>query len=125
MKLSFAAFCFLLVGTAASAQGDNCKSTFKVGMYPVVNTLKMNLLIEKEKGTPLIVTLRDEENKVVHRQVLSRNSTMIGQKLDFSDTEDGKYYLTITDGDNKITKEIKLDTKQIVEVPARTLVAVN
>lgn len=123
-KLSFAALCLILSVSASHAQGNECKS-FKVGMYNVVNTLKMNVLIEKEKGVPLFVTLRDEDNKVIHRQVMSRKSTLVGQKLDFAETEDGNYFLTISDGENEIVKEIKLNTKQIVEIPSRALVAVN
>lgn len=124
IKLSFAAFCLLLTVSTSYAQGNECQS-FKIGMYPVVNTLKMNLLIEKDKGVPLFVTLRDEDNKIIHRQVMSRKSTLVGQKLDFAETEDGNYYLTISDGKNEIVKEIKLNTKQVVEVPSRALVAVN
>ncbi len=125
MKSLIAAGCFVLVGSASFAQEKPCTSSFQVGMYPVINTLKMNVMIEKEKGTPLFVTLRDAENRVLHRQVMSKKSTLIGQKLDFVDTEDGVYYLTVSDGETEVVKEIKLNTKKLIEVPGRVLMAVN
>lgn len=117
--------CLLLVAAKSYAVTPPSNCSFKVGMYPIINTYKMNVMIEKEQMQPLKVTLKDKNQKLLHKQHIMKKVASLSQKIDFSNLEDGIYYLTISDGKSEIVKEIKFNTKEFVEVPYRTLVALN
>ncbi|GAB3174338.1 hypothetical protein [Telluribacter humicola] len=101
------------------------KASFQVGMYRVINSLKMNVMVEKKLGERVIVRLLDQKGKVLFEDVLSKRQQKYGRKLDFSEIKDGNYTVVVTNGTNEIVKDIRLATLALYEMPARTLVAVN
>ncbi|GAB2779251.1 hypothetical protein GCM10027275_23490 [Rhabdobacter roseus] len=104
---------------------NNRCETFGVGMYRIQNTLKMNLLIEKQEGERLTVRLLNEQGQVLHEDLLTKKQKKYARRLDFSEIKDGRYTVEITNGQERIVKQINLSTQGIVEAPARTLVAMN
>ena len=130
-KIFAATLCGLLMTNFGSAQQlrnpdkGNYYESFRVGMYRVKNSLVMNLLLEKDKGVSLNIKLVDSSGKVLHQEYISKGLRKVGQKFDFSDVSDGNYKIEITNGDERITKNISLSTSEIAEVSGRRLVAFN
>jgi hypothetical protein len=101
------------------------KKPFQVGMYRVIHTLSMNVLIEKKLGERVIVKLLDPKGHVLYQDYMGVKQKKYARKFDFSEVPDGKYAVVITNGDEEIVKDIRLSTQKLYEMPARSLVAVN
>lgn len=99
--------------------------SFQVGMYRKINTMTMNLLIEKKLGDQLLVMLIDERGKVLHKEALSRKQQKYSRPLNFEETRDGTYTLVIRNGEEQISKQIRLSTHTLYEMPKRLLIADN
>ncbi|MEY4538482.1 MAG: hypothetical protein RLZZ306_239 [Bacteroidota bacterium] len=84
--------------------------TFEVGMYQSVNTLKMNVMIEKSTDKNLSVVLKDEKGNVLYNERIAKNSKTYHGKYDLSDLADGKYTFEFTKGDEKVVKEVNLSS---------------
>ena len=110
--------------TTQECKNNRCE-TFSMGMYRVKDTLKMNVLIEKQEGERLIVRLLNDQGQVLHQDVLTKKQKKYARRLDFSESKDGRYTVEITNGQERIVKQINLSTQGLVETPARTLVAMN
>lgn len=89
--------------------------TFEVGMYQSVNSLKMNVIIEKTIGKELMVALKDENGSTLYQERVSKNETTYHGKFDLSQLKDGKYTFVFTKGEEKITKQVSLGTQQPTE----------
>jgi hypothetical protein len=89
--------------------------TFEVGMYQSVNTMKMNVLIEKSTDKNLTVTLKDEKGNVLCNDQLGKKSAKYHGKYDMSDLKDGKYTFEFTKGDEKVVKEVNISSEKTVE----------
>ncbi len=130
-KTFIAAFCGLLLSSFVSAEPlqnsapEKYYESFRVGMYRVKNTLVMNLLLEKDKGVALNVKLLDARGKVLHQEYIGKGLRKVGQKFDFSEINDGEYKIEITNGDERIVKNISLSTTEIAEIAGRRLIALN
>ena len=86
-------------------------TTFAVGIYQSVNTLKVNIMIEKEEGKALLVELKDKNGEILASERVGKNDKLYHAKFDMSELEDGKYTFVITKGDEKVVKEFELSTK--------------
>lgn len=85
--------------------------TFEVGIYQSINTMKMNVLIEKSTDQDLTVVLKDKNGEILASERISKNEKTYHAKFDMSALEDGKYTFEFTKGNEKVTKEIQLSTK--------------
>ncbi len=88
--------------------------TFEVGMYQSVNTLKMNVMIEKSAGQNLTVTLKDEQGNVLYDEQLGKKSEKYHGKYDMSNLADGKYMFEFKKGDEKVVKEVNLFSAETI-----------
>jgi hypothetical protein len=104
---------------------NNSCENFRVGMYRVKNTLTMNVLMEKQKGERIKLRLLDSKGKVIHEETIARSLEKCARKLNFQQVTDGRYTLEISDEKEMIVKNINLSTREVSEVPSRTLVAMN
>lgn len=119
---------FILPPVAYGRQNDTGpssaqKPTFRVGMYRKVNTFTMNLLIEKKLGDQLVVMLLDERGRVLHKEVVGRKWQKYSRLLNFEQTGDGTYTVVVKKGEEQISKEIRLSTLKLYEMPKRLLIA--
>ena len=119
---------FLLSPVAYGSQTDTRpssaqKPTFRVGMYRKVNTFTMNLLIEKKLGDQLVIMLLDERGRVLHKELLGRKRQKYSRLLNFEETEDGTYTVVVRNGEEQVSKEIRLSTLKLYEMPKRQLIA--
>lgn len=138
-KFMMIALCSVLVSETVLAEGQNPtartetkqedasvkKASFEVGMYRVIRSLKMNILVEKKLGDLVFVKLLDQKGRVLFKDVLSRRQQKYGRKFDFSQVPDGHYFVVISNGNEEVVKDIQLSTHKLYEMPARSLVAVN
>ncbi len=85
--------------------------TFEVGMYQSVNTLKMNVMIEKSTDKNLLVILKDEKGNVLYNERVTKATKSYHAKYDLSNLEDGKYTFEFTKGDEKVVKEVNLSSE--------------
>lgn len=129
MKSVFALSAALLLTLSALAspgqKGQETADDFKVGMYRIKDSLKMNLMMEKKEGTALYVRIFDSAGNKVMDEKTSKKAAKIAMKIDFEPATDGNYIIEITDGNDKIVKNVKLSTNQVVETSGRTLLAIN
>lgn len=91
-------------------------AAFKVGVYPSVESTKLNVLIAKETGADISVQLRNEQGYVLATQWVSKKETSCRLRFDLSELEDGKYQVVVSDGTTKTVKEMNLATKTPVQV---------
>lgn len=133
-RMLVAALCGMMMSASVEAgtpqkQMRECKNnncgTFQVGMYRVQNSLNMKLILHKEAGEVVTVRLKNQKGEVMYQEVLGKKTRKYARPFNFSDTQDGRYSLEISNGEEMVRKDIKLSTQDIVETPARTLVAVN
>ena len=89
--------------------------TFEVGMYQSVNTLKMNVMIEKSTDKNLSVVLKDDKGNVLYNERVTKGTKSYHGKYDLSDLADGKYTFEFTKGDEKVVKEVNLSSEAPTE----------
>jgi uncharacterized protein YegP (UPF0339 family) len=85
--------------------------TFEVGIYQSVNTLKMNVMIEKSTDKGLTVVLKDKNGEILASETVGKNDKSYHAKFDMSELEDGTYTFEFTKGNEKVIKEVQLSTK--------------
>ena len=105
-----------LISNGADNNSAPTKSkTFEVGMYQSVNTLKMNVVIEKSTDKNLSVILKDEKGNVLYNERVTKGTKSYHGKYDLSDLADGKYTFEFTKGDEKVIKEVNLSSEAPTE----------
>jgi hypothetical protein len=107
---ALSAITFISNATDANTAPTKAK-TFEVGIYQSVNTMKMNVMIEKSTDKDLIVELKDKNGETLASERIGKKDKVYHAKFDMSNLEDGKYKFVFTKGDEKITREIELSTK--------------
>jgi hypothetical protein len=105
-----------LISNGADNNSAPTKSkTFEVGMYQSVNTLKMNVLIEKSTDKNLSVVLKDEKGEILYTERVTKGESKYHGKYDLSQLADGKYTFEFTKGDEKVMKEVNLSSVDSIE----------
>jgi hypothetical protein len=84
--------------------------TFEVGMFQSVNTMKMNVMIEKTTDENLSVVLKDSKGDILISEKVAKKDKSYHAKYDLSELEDGKYTFEFTKGNEKLVKEVNLVT---------------
>ena len=97
------------------------KHTFDVGMYRVINSMKVNILIEKQQGKTLDIILKNHRNEVIYSEVVGKKSRKFSKKFDLADLSDGKYRFEISNGKEMITKEVNLETHAPIPTEYRSV----
>ena len=98
------------ISNAADNAAPTKATTFEVGMFQSVNSMKMNVLIEKSTDKDLTVVLKDSKGEILIRERVAKKDKSYHAKYDLSELEDGKYTFEFTKGDEKLVKEVNLVT---------------
>jgi hypothetical protein len=96
---------------APTSAAPTKSKTFEVGIFQSVNTMKMNVMIEKSTDENLIVELKDKNGDTLASERVGKKDKVYHAKFDMSELEDGKYTFVFTKGDERVTKDIELSTK--------------
>lgn len=97
------------VGKKDESKVEN-KRTFNVGMYRIINSMKVNVSIEKQEGKALDITLKNDRNEVIYTEVIGKKASKFSKRFDLVGLADGKYRFEISNGKEVITKEVNLET---------------
>ncbi len=90
----------------------DANKTFDVGMYRIVNSMKVSVAIEKLAGKALEISLKNDKNEIIYTEIVGKKSSKFSKKFDLTGLADGKYRFEITNGKETITKEVNLETHQ-------------
>ena len=93
-----------------NAHNPSKTKSFEVGMYQTTNTLKLNLMVEKQVGNRLEIAIKNEKGEVLYTETIAKNDAKYHGKYDFSQLGDGQYSVEISAGKEKVIKNINLST---------------
>ena len=127
MKALFTTLLIALTLTSFNtAQADTNKpkkaAAFQTGIHTTAEG-KLQVAVQKETTSAVLVRLLDEKGNAVFSQQISKRQDAVRLRLDISNLPDGVYQVAISNGVETTTKEVTLSTKQPVAAPR--LVAVN
>lgn len=111
---------------SAAHADDNLKTAkaapaaYNVGMYVSKNTSTVNVMVEKQAGGTVKVSIKDDSGKILATQSLNGKEERIWTKFNLSELSDGTYTVEVTNGKDVTVKEVKLATPKFVE-PTRTI----
>ena len=95
--------------------------SFDVGMYRIMNSMKVNLAVEKLKGNTVEITLKNDKNEIIYTEFIGKKLVKFSKKFDLTGLADGKYRFEITNGKETITKEVNVETRQPMPADYRTV----
>lgn len=101
------------------------KPAFQMGMYQVINSLNVNVMIDKVLGQRVTVEVLNEQGGVLYRDVIGKKQRKYARTLNFSEMSDGQYDVVISSGSQKVVRQVQLATHKLYEMPKRLLVAEN
>jgi glucose uptake protein GlcU len=111
---------FLGITFTSNAEEKNStpmkSKTFEVGMYQSINTLTMVVNIEKTRDDALSIVLKDESGNVISKSLATKKSQTYRGKFDMSELKDGKYSFEFTKGNEKIVKDVELQSNTPKEI---------
>ncbi|MFD1145490.1 T9SS type A sorting domain-containing protein [Larkinella insperata] len=97
-------------------------AAFQSGIHTTAEG-KLQVAVQKEATSPVVVNLLDAEGNTVFSQQIGKRQEAVRLRMDVSNLPDGVYQVAISNGVETTTKEVTLSTKQPVAAPR--LVAVN
>ncbi|GAB3640084.1 hypothetical protein [Spirosoma arcticum] len=100
---------------AASAEpGDPVAkvTSFEVNTY-LGPQWKLNLMMDISRPVRITIIIRNSDNTVLYREIVSRGSRGYWRRFDFEGSEPGVYVVEVSDGRQMITRRI-----EIVDIPA-------
>ncbi|GAB3935149.1 T9SS type A sorting domain-containing protein [Larkinella terrae] len=130
MKTLFAsALLALTLAASTTFAADNreekkTKSTFQSAVYPMTNSMKVNVCVSKETDSKVNVRLVNSEGQTLANRKLGEGQEVATLRFDLNQLEDGVYKVEISDGTNTEIKTVKLQTSTPV-VQSSRLVSMN
>ena len=99
------------IANASDKNADTTKAkTFEVGMFQSINSMKMNVIIQKSNDKDLTVVLKDAKGDILITEHIRKSDKSYHVKYDLSELQDGKYTFEFTNGAEKLVKEVNLVT---------------
>lgn len=96
--------------------------TMNAAIYPVINSVKLKLLVENPFRIPLKVKLMNERGEIVYATRLSRYERVHMHKFDMSNMPDGSYSVEVSDGVNALPPlEFRVQSRKPVVSPERVI----
>ncbi|RCR68642.1 T9SS type A sorting domain-containing protein [Larkinella punicea] len=130
MKTLFAsallALTFAVSNTFAADNHEKAKpkSTFQSAVYPIINSMKVSVNVQKETDSKINIRLINSEGRTLATKRLGEGHEITTIRFDLNQLEDGVYKVEITDGANTEVKTVKLQTSTPV-VESLRLVSMN
>lgn len=130
MKTLFASalIALTLVTSIAFASDDkekaSPKSTFQSAVYPMINTMKVGVNINKEKDSKVDIRLINSDGYTLATKKVGKGSGAASIRFDLNQLEDGVYKVEISDGGYTEVKTVTLKT-QVPVVQTTRLVSMN
>ncbi|GAB3279080.1 hypothetical protein GCM10027347_53630 [Larkinella harenae] len=97
-------------------------AAFQTGIYTTTQG-KLQVAIQKETTSPILVQLRNAKGEEVFSQRMAKRQQAVRFRMDVSHLPDGVYQVVVSNGVETTTKEVTLATQQPVATPR--LVAIH
>jgi hypothetical protein len=96
-------------------------SSYKVAVYPSsVAVAKLNVVVERQPGQSMIVSLKNSEGAVIGTQLIGKKQGTFRFQFDLADLQDGNYVVEVVSGNDKTVRPVTLST-QPAQQAARTI----
>ena len=121
MNLLSNLICTALLSTTPVDNGTAPKTlSFDASAYVTINN-QIRVAVEKSTLEPVVVLLRDKNNRVMFQQFVGKKEQKYAVKLNVAELPDGKYELEVKSKEGSIVKEVNLGSEP-VEAPTRLVV---
>ncbi len=90
------------------------QSAFDVNMF-LGTQEKINVMLAVREPRKVTIRLKDANSTVLYREALSKTPANHWRKFDFEGMKTGVYYLEITDGNQKIVRQIEIGSLPAVQ----------
>ncbi|GAB3273881.1 hypothetical protein GCM10027347_46550 [Larkinella harenae] len=111
---------------ASASPNVSRTNSMGVAIYQSISSARMNLMIENYIEVPLQVTLRDENNEVLHAEKVNKRLKKYWRKFNMESMKDGLYTFEVSDGFTRIVKSFRLETQKVqVQEPIRAVSLIN
>jgi len=110
------------VAFASDPTGDKKAKPLQMGVFTTQDA-KIQMAVRKGTGQRAVITLRDAQNKVVHEELMTKNSEKFDARFDVSALKDGEYTLEVISGQDTIQKQVSI--KSIAEEKTLRSVQLN
>ena len=99
------------VASANPAAGEKKAATsYKAAIFPSSSTATLNVIVEKEMGHRVQITLKDAKGAVLHTEYLTKKEGSFWSKLNLSELQNGTYRVEVTNGAETTAKDITIST---------------
>jgi len=96
--------------------------TVNAAIYPVINSVKLKLLVENPFFIPLKVKLMNERGETLYATKLARSERVHLHKFDMANMPDGRYSVEVSDGVNALPPlEFRVQSHKPVVSPERVI----
>ncbi|GAB3893275.1 hypothetical protein GCM10028803_07230 [Larkinella knui] len=130
MKTLVASALIALTFAASTAFADDHKenakpkSTFQSAVYPMINSMKVSVNVQKATDSKINIRLVNSEGRTLATKRVGQGHEITAIRFDLNQLEDGVYKVEISDGFNTEIKTVKLQTSAPV-VESSRLVSMN
>jgi hypothetical protein len=90
------------------------KAAFEVNMF-LGTQEKINIMLAVRQPRKVTIRLKDANSTVLYREALSKTPASHWRKFDFEGMKTGVYYLEISDGHQKIVRQIEVGALPAVQ----------
>ena len=117
-KLFVLALILSLSSFTADKKSDRKNTTssnqvaLNAGLFQLINTNKIKLAVDKGTERRLQVKLKDQGGRILYNEMYNKNAEQYRRVFDLEGMADGTYYFELLYGDQKLVKEVQIQTNR-------------
>lgn len=93
-----------------TTNAPTAKASFQTGIYSSVDGTRLNVNVNKVKGSKVTILLKNTKGDLLEFQRLGKNEEQLRTRFDLRALQDGTYQVEITDGKTKQVQEVRLQS---------------
>lgn len=105
----------LTASAAHDPETGKVAGDFQSNVFKSKSSTKFYCFVDKATGKSLTITLRDENNRILSEQFVSKNTAHVAQLIDLSQLEDGNYSLSVSDANKMVVHPVRIATASAVK----------
>lgn len=105
----------LTVSQAAAPATDPkeaARTTYSINVFPAKAENMLNVLLEKSASKRLTVFLKNDKGQTVYEETVGKKVRSFARRLNLAALPEGRYTLTVSDGETQLRKSIDLAAAQ-------------
>ncbi|MFC5409306.1 hypothetical protein ACFPMF_08320 [Larkinella bovis] len=87
--------------------GNAAAQSFEVGMYVGISK-KLNLAVLVRGTKPVMISLKDSNNRELFRTLRKRSETSHRLRFNFENSVSGVYHIEVSDGQQTVVREVEV-----------------